>query len=80
MTDKKLIRNALCTDWPGYFLGNKDIVMINSEGKMAKVKDAKNNVSFTPECTKPTGGKPLKTTLKIGMSKDSPFHSLGTGG
>ena len=24
LTDKKLIRNAMCTDWPGYFMGNKD--------------------------------------------------------
>ena len=77
LTDTKLIRNALCTDWPGYFLGNKDIVMINSSGQMAQVKDAKNNVSFAPENSKPKGGKPLKTTLKVGMSKDSPFHTTG---
>ena len=24
LTDKKLIKNAMCTDWPGYFMGNKD--------------------------------------------------------
>ena len=44
---------------------------------MARVKDAKNNVSFAPENSKPKGGKPLKTTLKVGMSKDSPFHTTG---
>ena len=42
---------------------------------MARLQEAKNNVKFAPDSEKPHGGKPLNTTLKVGMSKDSPFHS-----
>ena len=42
---------------------------------MARVKDTMNNVSFVPENSKPKGVKPLNPTLKVGMSKDSPFHT-----
>ena len=74
ITDPRCIRNAVCTDWPGYFLKNQNSIVINSSGKMAKVKDTLNNVSFAPEGSKPRGGKPLHPTLTIGMSKDNPFH------
>lgn len=42
---------------------------------MARVQDAKNTVSFAPENAKPKGEKPQNPTLKVGMSKDSPFHT-----
>ena len=31
LSDKKLLRNALCTDWPNYFLGNKNTLVVNQE-------------------------------------------------
>ena len=48
LSDTRLIRNAICTDWPGYFLSNKNSVVKNKVGQMSKVKDAIKNVSFAP--------------------------------
>ena len=42
---------------------------------MARLQDAKKSARFAPDSEKPKGGKPLNTTLKVGMSKDSPFHT-----
>lgn len=32
LENKKLKRNAMCTDWPNYFLGNKNTIVINKTG------------------------------------------------
>ena len=40
LSDKKLIRNAICTDWPANFLANKNTVVISSSGHLKQVKDA----------------------------------------
>jgi len=32
LDNKKLIKNAMCTDWPSYFLGNKNTIVINKTG------------------------------------------------
>ena len=40
LTDKKLLRNALCTEWPNYFLGNKNTVVVNHSGQVSLVRDA----------------------------------------
>ena len=75
LSDPKLIRNAICPDWPGYFLTNKNSIVINKAGEISSVKDASKNVSFAPQNLNRTSGKPLVPTLKNGMSKDSPFHN-----
>lgn len=50
LTDTKLIKNAICTDWPAYFLGNQNAVIVNKNMQVQQIKHAKNNVAFTPEC------------------------------
>jgi len=75
LSNTKLIKNALCTDWPSYFLGNKNAVVINKTGEMALIKNASNKVSFAPQNLTQASGKPIKPILKSGMSVDSPFHT-----
>ena len=78
LTDTKLINNALSTDWPNYFLANKNVIVRNPAGQVAQVKDVETDRSFRPlNCDYPSA-KEMKPTLTYGMSKDSPFHSAYT--
>ena len=78
LRDTKLIKNAVCTDWPVNFLGNKDQVMVNKNRQVTRVQDARQNETFAPDNQQAKPSKPLNPTLKLGMSKDSPFHSSYT--
>ena len=79
LTDPKLKRNAICTDWPGYFLKCPNTLIINSKGVMTLSKNSIGNPEFASKvvenCSSPGGGKPIKTKLKYGMSKDTPFET-----
>ena len=78
LKDTKLIRNALCTDWPGYFLGNKNTIVINPCGQLARVSDTKNDSSFRSSNCNISSSKPMQPVRTYGMSKDSPFHTAYT--
>ena len=77
LSDKKLIRNAICTDWPANFLANKHTVVISSSGQLRQVRDAQDDSSFAPPYLTSTKSKPLQPALTVGLSKDSPFHLTG---
>ena len=68
--DSKAKRNALCTDWPEY-LTKDNTLMINHKGEMALNKHSKTNTKFKDMADLRVKG--IKTHLKFGMSKDSPF-------
>ena len=46
LKDIKLKRNAICPDWPGYFLKCKETVIINDKNQMALNVDTVGNKDF----------------------------------
>ena len=82
LKDTKLKRNAICPDWPGYFLRCKNTVMINDKNQMALSGDVINNADFACKVienqSSPGGGKTLNAVAKYGISIDSPFKNKFT--
>ena len=78
MTERKLLKNSLCPDWPSYMLSNQNQVVRNAAGQMAKIQDAKTEEIFRPTSCDRVGGKPMKPVFTYGMSKDSPFRNAYT--
>lgn len=72
------MKNAVSAEQPCYFLTNKNAIVRNSSNQFAQIKDVMSSRAFRPQNCNYSPGKEMKPTMRYGLSKDSPFHTVYT--